>query len=66
MTESEGPMSERNGDRARFQKNRKRKLHHRRQLKALLPGTPKKTDNAGAHDASPVTPGEGVPAPIGD
>ena len=29
-------MSERNGDRARFHKNRKRRLRHRRRLKALL------------------------------
>jgi hypothetical protein len=29
-------MSQRNGDRARFQKNRKRKLHHRQRIRALL------------------------------
>ena len=28
-------MSERNGDRARFQKNRKRKLRHRERIRAL-------------------------------
>lgn len=31
-------MSERNGDKARFQKNRKRKLLHRRRLQALMAG----------------------------
>ena len=31
-----GGMSERNGDRARFQKNRKRKLHHRQRIQAFL------------------------------
>ena len=29
-------MSERNGDRARFQKNRKRKLRHRQRIHALV------------------------------
>ena len=29
-------MSQRNGDRARFQKNRKRKLHHRQRIRALV------------------------------
>ena len=28
-------MSERNGDRPRFQKNRKRKLRHRQRIRAL-------------------------------
>jgi hypothetical protein len=31
-------MSERNGDRARFQKNRKRKLHHRQRIRAFVAG----------------------------
>jgi hypothetical protein len=31
-------MSERNGDRARFQKIRKRKLHHRQRIRALMNG----------------------------
>ena len=31
-------MSERNGDRARFQKDRKRKLRHRQRIAALLAG----------------------------
>ncbi len=29
-------MSERNGDRARFQKNRQRKLRHRQRIRALV------------------------------
>ena len=29
-------MSERNGDKARFQKNRKRKLQHRQRIRALV------------------------------
>jgi len=29
-------MSERNGDRARFNKDRKRKLHHRQRIQALV------------------------------
>jgi len=36
-------MSERNGDKARFQKNRKRKLHHRQRIRALMAGVPKRT-----------------------
>jgi hypothetical protein len=35
-------MSERNGDRARFQKNRKRKLHHRERIQALMTGRGKR------------------------
>jgi len=31
-------MSERNGDRARFQKNRKRKLRHRERIQKLASG----------------------------
>lgn len=47
-------MSERNGDRARFQKNRKRKLHHRQRIQALVSGLRKTTDEgtSGAADRS--------------
>lgn len=47
-------MSERNGDRARFQKNRKRKLHHRQRIQALVTGLLKRTDEhaSGAADRS--------------
>jgi hypothetical protein len=37
-------MSERNGDRARFQKIRKGKLRHRQRTRALMARLPKKTD----------------------
>jgi len=36
-------MSERNGDKARFQKNRKRKLHQRQRVRALMVGLRKAT-----------------------
>jgi hypothetical protein len=39
-------MSRRNGDRARFQKNRQRKLYHRRQIQALAARLRLKTDAA--------------------
>jgi hypothetical protein len=42
-------MSERNGDRARFQKNRKRKLRHRERIQKLAAG-----QTAGA--AAPAAP----------
>jgi hypothetical protein len=35
-------MSERNGDRARFQKNRKRKLRHRERIHTLAATLPKR------------------------
>jgi hypothetical protein len=35
-------MSERNGDRARFQKNRKRKLRHRERIRELAATLPKR------------------------
>jgi len=37
-------MSERNGDRARFQKNRKRKLRHRERIHALAATLPKRAN----------------------
>jgi ATP-dependent RNA helicase RhlE len=37
---TEGRMSQRNGDRARFQINRKRKLQHRQRVRALLARVP--------------------------
>jgi len=46
-SESGGRMSERNGDRARFQKNRKRKLQHRQRIQALLTRLRKRTAEAG-------------------
>ena len=37
-------MSQRSGDRARFHKDRKRKLHHRQRIRALLAGLKKRGD----------------------
>jgi len=50
-------MSERNGDKARFQKNRKRKLHHRQRIRALMAGLRQATaENAsGSVDRSVTT-----------
>ena len=47
-------MSERNGDKARFQKNRKRKLHHRQRIRALMAGLRKATaeDTSGSVERS--------------
>jgi hypothetical protein len=50
--ELEASMSERNGDRARFQKNRKRKLRHRQRIQEFVkarhaePPTPKNEHRA--------------------
>jgi hypothetical protein len=43
-------MSERNGDRARFQKNRKRKLLHRQRIHAMLLALRQRTRTAGEVD----------------
>jgi hypothetical protein len=37
-------MSARNGDKARFQTIRKRKLHRRQRIRALMARVPKRTD----------------------
>jgi hypothetical protein len=44
-------MSEHNGDRARFQKNRKRKLLYRERVRLLVARLRKKTDEAASADA---------------
>jgi hypothetical protein len=41
---SVGVMSAKNGDRARFHKNRKRKLLHRQRVQALITGQRKQVD----------------------
>jgi hypothetical protein len=41
-------MSERNGDKARFQKNRKRRLRLRQRIQAFMAGLPKGTGAAKA------------------
>ena len=48
-------MSKRNGDRARFQKDRKRKMRHRERIQALVAGVKKKPDeDASGAAARPV------------
>ena len=56
-------MSERNGDRARFQKNRKRKLLHRQRVRALMVSRQQKlgTDPA-SRAAGLAMDAEGAPA----
>lgn len=46
-------MSERNGDRARFQKDRKRKLRHRQRIHALAARMRKPASQADQAAASP-------------
>jgi hypothetical protein len=46
-------MSERNGDRARFQINRRRKLRHRARIRAFVVSLAKRAhDDKASHDAS--------------
>lgn len=60
-------MSERNGDRARFQKDRKRKLHHRQCIQVLrLVLRNRAAEQASTRDASLNMHDEGGPARIGD
>ena len=60
-------MSERNGDRARFQKDRKRKMHRRQRIQALMLGLRNRTaERASTHAASLNMHDEGGPARIGD
>jgi hypothetical protein len=54
-------MSERNGDRARFQKNRKRKLHYRQSIQALIAGRKKAADDAAAATTAPAPPDATAP-----
>jgi hypothetical protein len=48
-------MSERNGDRARFQKNRKRTIHHRQRIRAFLSGLWARSSARGARRAGTGT-----------
>jgi len=60
-------MSERNGDRARFHKDRKRKLHHRQRIRAVVAALRKLADEeASTRVASLNMHDEGGPARIGD
>jgi hypothetical protein len=46
-------MSKRNGDRARFQKDRKRKMRHRERIQALVAGVRKKSGEDASAAAEP-------------
>jgi hypothetical protein len=60
-------MSERNGDRARFHKDRRRKLRHRQRIQALmLRLRTRAEDQASTRSASRDMQDEGGPARIGD
>ena len=60
-------MSERNGDRARFHKDRKRKLHHRQRIQALMLVLRKRQDEEAATRVESLNMrDEGGPARIGD
>jgi hypothetical protein len=63
-----GSMSERNGDRARFQKNRKRKLRHRQRIRALVARfeARRTQDEASSRAASFAMQDEGGPMRAGD
>jgi len=45
-------MSQRNGDRARFHKDRKRKLRHRQRIQTLLAGRRQRLDEAASSRAA--------------
>jgi hypothetical protein len=53
-------MSKRNGDRARFQKDRKRKMRHRERIQALVAGVRKKSVGDASAPAEPLA---AAPAP---
>lgn len=59
-------MSERNGDRARFHKERERKLQRRCRIRALLARLRKRAEDASTRDASLEMHAEGGPVRIGD
>jgi crotonobetainyl-CoA:carnitine CoA-transferase CaiB-like acyl-CoA transferase len=60
-------MSALNGDRARFHKDRKRKLHHRQLIQALAAKLRKRTEEqASSRAAAASTHDEGAPLRIAD
>lgn len=60
-------MSRVNGDRARFQKDRKRKLLHRQRIRAFMARQRRQTDaDASSRAASMRMQDEGGPVRIGD
>src|ERR1700730_8139502 len=65
--QSGGAMSERNGDRARFQKDRKRKLLHRQRIQALVAQLRKRADADRSSSAASLSmPDEGGPVRTGN
>jgi hypothetical protein len=58
-------MSKRNGDRARFQKDRKRKMRHRERIQALVAGVRKKAgeDASGTSEPLAAIPATARPRP---
>lgn len=60
-------MSARNGDRARFHKDRKRKLRHRQRIKELKVALRKRSDEGASSRAESLNmQDEGGPVRIGD
>lgn len=60
-------MSERNGDRARYHKDRKRKLHRRERIRAFIAALRRRVDEKASTDAASVDmQHEGGPSTIGD
>jgi hypothetical protein len=60
-------MSERNGDKARFQKDRKRKLLRRQRIHALMAGLRKRVDEEASSRAGSLNMhDEGGPTQIGE
>jgi hypothetical protein len=60
-------MSERNGDRARYRKDRKRKLHRRERIRAFIAALRRRTDEKASTDAASLDmQGEGGPPRAGD
>jgi hypothetical protein len=60
-------MSERNGDKARFQKDRKRKMLRRQRIHALMAGLQKRADDEASSRAGSLNMrNEGGQARIGD
>jgi hypothetical protein len=60
-------MSERNGDRARYHKDRKRKLHRRQRIQAFIAALRRRADEKASTDAASLDmQDEGGPSQIGD
>ena len=60
-------MSERNGDRARYHKDRKRKLHRRQRIQAFIVALRRRADEKASTDAASLDmQDEGGPSQIED